>query len=220
VISILALFIALGGTATALRGKNSVRSDDIAKGQVKSPDIRGDAVLGRHIRSGEVSGADVQNGTLGAADVGADSLTGNEIQESSLGGLRRFGDQIPSGTTVIGVWGAGLAVGSASVLDVVVELPAPAPAPLTETTVNFADNGNATVGDADAACTGSLDAPTAPAGKVCLYAGTNVGGDPTLSGSNIDDGLQDRLGFIVFLDPPPATTTMVEAHGTWAYTAP
>ena len=44
VIALIALFAALGGTATALRGKNSVRSDDIRRGAVKSSDIAGSAV--------------------------------------------------------------------------------------------------------------------------------------------------------------------------------
>jgi hypothetical protein len=44
VIALVALFAALGGTATALRGKNSVRSDDIAPGQVKTRDLAAKAV--------------------------------------------------------------------------------------------------------------------------------------------------------------------------------
>lgn len=230
VISILALFIALGGTATALRGKNTVRSDDIAKGQVKSSDIRSDAVLGRHIRNGEVAGADVNDASItGAdlkdasitgADVGADALTGKEVQESSLIGVRPYGDVIPSGTTVIGLWGGGAATGNASVVDFLVNLPAPAPVPLAETTVNFADNGNATVTDADPSCTGSVDAPTAPPGKVCLYAGGNVGGNPSVRGDTVGDPLSDRLGFIVLANFDSTLVDMIEAHGTWAYTAP
>ena len=39
VIALIALFAALAGTASALRGKNTVRSDDIAPGQVKRTDL-------------------------------------------------------------------------------------------------------------------------------------------------------------------------------------
>jgi hypothetical protein len=44
VIALVALFAALGGTAVALEGRNSVRSDDIKNGQVRKPDIRKRAV--------------------------------------------------------------------------------------------------------------------------------------------------------------------------------
>jgi hypothetical protein len=43
-IALVALFAALGGTAVALEGRNSVRSDDIKNGQVRKPDIRKGAV--------------------------------------------------------------------------------------------------------------------------------------------------------------------------------
>ncbi len=45
VVALIALFIALGGTAVALSGKNTVQSDDIGPGaQVKAADIANDAV--------------------------------------------------------------------------------------------------------------------------------------------------------------------------------
>jgi hypothetical protein len=54
VIAMIALFAALGGTATALRGKNTVRSDDIANGQVKTQDLRAKAVKPGKIAPGAV----------------------------------------------------------------------------------------------------------------------------------------------------------------------
>ena len=44
VVAVIALFAALAGTATALRGKNTVKSDDIAAKQVKQRDIAPGAV--------------------------------------------------------------------------------------------------------------------------------------------------------------------------------
>jgi len=231
VISVLALFVALGGSAAALRGKNTVRSDDIGKGQVKSADIGNDAVLGRHVKDGEITGRDVQAGSIAGGDIqdgsisGGDvqdnGITGADVQESSLIGVKPYGDVIPSGTTVIGVWGGGAVVEDAtSLIDFVVSLPAPAPVALTDSTVNFVDNGNATVSDDDPSCAGSVDAPSAPPGKACLYAGGNVGGSPSLSGETIGDTLSDRLGFIVLVDAPGPGIGTIEAHGTWAYTAP
>ncbi len=80
IFGLLALFVALGGTAYAV---NTVNSSDITDGQVKSVDI-GD---------GEVKSADVKDQSLTTFDVstflGADvvdnTLTGDDINESTLG---------------------------------------------------------------------------------------------------------------------------------------
>ena len=51
-----------------------------------------------------------------------------------------------------------------------VELPGVAPVPLTDANVNFAPPELVGVTpDTDATCTGTVDNPTAPAGKVCIY---------------------------------------------------
>ena len=225
VVSILALFVALGGSAAALRGKNTVRSDDIRNGQVKSVDIRNGAVLGgdvedgaitgTDVRDGAISGQDVQDSSIAGADVQDDSVTGADVQESSLNGVRPYGAVIPSGTTVIGVWGGGAATNGE--VDFLVSLPAPAPVALTDTTVNFEVSGSGI--DDDPTCAGTVDAPTAPAGKACIYDGSNVGGSPDLSGESIgSDPTANRLGFIVLVET--AAPGSVQAHGTWAYTAP
>ncbi len=73
VISCLALFVALSGTAVALQGQNRVKSNDIAPNGVHRSDIKNHAV--------------------NAAKVKNDSLTGVQINESTLDG-----SQIP-GTT-------------------------------------------------------------------------------------------------------------------------
>src|SRR3954471_4295999 len=99
---------------------------------------------------------------------------------------------IPSGTTVTGAFGIGSNVTTTVTVAIVpppapdpnstpttatsttamtsdirqvVQLPGMAPADLSNGTVNFAAGG----ADADPACSGTATAPTAPAGKVCLY---------------------------------------------------
>ena len=47
IVALVALFVALGGSAVALQGHNSVRSDDIKNGQVKEPDLAGTAAAGK-----------------------------------------------------------------------------------------------------------------------------------------------------------------------------
>jgi hypothetical protein len=94
VIACLALFIALGGTATALSGRNTVSSDDIragnvrtsdlADGAVTTPKLDASAVTRSKLHANSVNGSKVGDGTLTGADVAGHSLTGVNINESSL----------------------------------------------------------------------------------------------------------------------------------------
>ena len=74
-VAFIALLAALGGTAVALPGGNSVKKDDIAAGAVNSSDIRNNAVTSTDIRNSTVRGRDVRGNTL----------TGSDVAESSLG---------------------------------------------------------------------------------------------------------------------------------------
>jgi hypothetical protein len=60
VIACLALFFAVaGGSAIALKGRNSVDSGDIKKGQVKTSDLANNAVTTKKIKNGQVKKADL-----------------------------------------------------------------------------------------------------------------------------------------------------------------
>jgi hypothetical protein len=70
VIACVALFFAIaGGSAIALKGKNTVDSGDIKKGQVKTSDIANNAVTTKKIKGNAVRTSDVQNGQIRAADL-------------------------------------------------------------------------------------------------------------------------------------------------------
>lgn len=87
VIALVALFAALGGTATALRGKNSVRSDDIAPRQVKTKDLAAKAVKAGKVGPSAVDafktdlttlrtlGGEVSTTSPAALDLGGPSVT-------------------------------------------------------------------------------------------------------------------------------------------------
>lgn len=99
-----AVALAIGGTATALPGTNTVDSGDIINGQVRTKDLAGSAVksgkvlnnslkgldimdgsvTGADISDGSLAGADVTDNSLGSADVTDNSLTGTDVLESSL----------------------------------------------------------------------------------------------------------------------------------------
>lgn len=210
-VTVLAVLVVGGGGAYAAGVKlknNSVKTSKIKDGAVTTAKIADGAATTAKIAGNAVTGGHVQDGTI----------TGADVQESSLDGVRRFGDVIPSGTTVIGLWGGSGVVDTEhpDELDFLVSLPAAAPTALTDTTVNFGSGGSGA--DVDATCVGTVDAPTAPPGKVCLYDGSNVGGSPALNGASIgSDPTANRLGFLVLLTAAAGT---VYAHGTWAYTAP
>ena len=73
-LALLALFIALGGSA-------------IAAGKIGPNGIRKDAIRSRHIKDGAVTGADVLDGGLTGADLQDQSITGSDVQKGSLTGV-------------------------------------------------------------------------------------------------------------------------------------
>ena len=66
VVSVIALFVALGGgTAVALTGSNTVQSDDLGPGaQVKAADIAANAVNSANVVNGSITGADLAPSAL------------------------------------------------------------------------------------------------------------------------------------------------------------
>jgi hypothetical protein len=62
VVACVALFVALGGTAVALNGQNTVQSDDLGPGaQVKAADVAANAVGSPDVISESLTGQDVKN---------------------------------------------------------------------------------------------------------------------------------------------------------------
>src|SRR3954469_12153437 len=64
VVSCMALFVALSGSAIALQGQNSVRSDDLASGAVHRGDIAKNAVNSAKVANGTLRNVDFAPGTL------------------------------------------------------------------------------------------------------------------------------------------------------------
>lgn len=124
---------------------------------------------------------------------------------------------VPSGQTVVGEGSYDITSSVIAGDDVItISLPARAPVALTSANVNFAPDGRTATSDDDAACTGSSTAPTAPAGKVCIYI-------QTLSNvvSAVGDG-SPNLPTSVFRIRVITGTVATDTYllYTWAYTAP
>jgi hypothetical protein len=84
---LLALFLVLAtGSAVALSGKNTVTSQDIAKGAVKRTDIGANAVNSGNIGDGQVTLADVGPGAIGSDEVVDSGLTGTDVADDALTG--------------------------------------------------------------------------------------------------------------------------------------
>ena len=224
--------------------KGSIPANRLKAGSITGKQIKAGSITGKQINEqtlGNVPSATrAQRVTLADRATNAQRAT-NADNALALGGTAAAGylsfasRTIPSGVTVTGAFGIGSNVTVAvtvtenpppalpttattamtSDIRQVVQLPGPAPADLSDATVNFANAGAA---DADPACSGTATAPTAPAGKVCLYLTSAAGAGTTLDGQAIPGLAGSRSGFVVHA----ANTTLGEvgAFGTWAYTAP
>jgi hypothetical protein len=134
-LAMVALFVALGGTAAALDGSNTVFSDDITNGEVKSPDIRnggvkapdvGDNAIGvpesallaeDQIVDGSVDGQDVNEARL---DLDVQRVVNESQDDSSSFKTQRA--ECPPGERVIGTGGEVLGVGIGTYPDVQTEV--------------------------------------------------------------------------------------------------
>jgi catabolite regulation protein CreA len=93
VLGLIAIFIALGGTAYAANTvgssdiiDDSILSADIKTNNVRSDDIQGNAVSSSKLDSGAVQSIDVRDDTLAAIDLAPDSVGSSEIAQDAVGG--------------------------------------------------------------------------------------------------------------------------------------
>jgi hypothetical protein len=84
VVALVALSVALAGTATALPGRNTVRKDDIARAAVRTQHIYSKAVRTKHIRARNVTRSKIARRAINSDLIGVDAVTGQNIVESSL----------------------------------------------------------------------------------------------------------------------------------------
>jgi hypothetical protein len=116
-VAFLALFVAMGGSATALKGRNGVKKDDIVRGGVgtseaannslRTQDIRNRTLLDRDHRRNGLTGASINEATLGtvpgafaatnavnagrASTAGSADRAGSAGQADAVTGLTRLG---------------------------------------------------------------------------------------------------------------------------------
>ena len=129
-----------------------------------------------------------------------------------------FDGTIPSGVTVTGnlTWDSH---GSTNTLAdrSYVAFPGRAPVPLIDTMVNFDQPG--VTGDGDPECHGGVFAPTAPAGKVCIYLAASSGMATNQLFGNAGYPLADA-GFELAFFPNGTDDVDQFVYASWADTAP
>lgn len=80
VVSVIALFVALGGGAYAISiGKGDVKSRHIAKGAVKSKQLKNDDVRSIDIEDGQVAASDLGPGSVGSGAIADASVESGDL---------------------------------------------------------------------------------------------------------------------------------------------
>ena len=224
VVALLALALSLGGTAYAAKlitskdiKNNTVRSVDLRNGGVTAADLKDGAVGGPEIKDGAVGSVDIAEGAAGGAAVADGSMGLEDLSPAVKAAISQSWD--PSQTLVSGRSVTGsvyYSIDSSSAgqsLHQAIALPARAPVAMTSE--SFAPDASPLTSDDDPACTGTYNAPTAPAGKLCAYyAGSN--NVATVSIAQLQPG-RDK-GFIVLAATSGPGMTSIDF--SWAYTAP
>jgi hypothetical protein len=128
-LALVAIFLALGGTAAALPGKNKVDSGDIKNGQVQSIDVLDDGLSGADIAESTLSGIapsgpaggalagsypnpslapasvgenEIANGSVGVAEIASNAVGADAIQPGSVGASEIGLDAVGTGTIQTG----------------------------------------------------------------------------------------------------------------------
>ena len=168
-------------------------------------------ITGTDIKDSTIRGRDVANASLSASDINA--ATNNLYSDVAPW------KKIPSGKTVTGEYyfDTSASTGNAQDYSSTVTLPGIAPYALLGSTVNFAPDAYAQTSDDDATCTGTVSEPTAPPGKVCIYA-ASITSDSTNVVATPMFYLPKRGFEIAWAES--ASDADVFLRATWAYTAP
>lgn len=179
---------------------------DVKDAGLTGRDVRARSLTGKHVKDGTVTGADVKNGSIDTADLSTN------VSVAMVNG------KIPSGTTVTGIEAFDVNSDVAGDYSVSVTLPGRASAALTSDVVNFGGN-SPMISDGSPGCTGTTAAPTAPAGKVCIYLIAAASDSASFFGTDIGGVISDQA-FAVYWFDDATSNDNVFAKFTWAYTAP
>jgi len=192
IVSMIALFVALGGVSYGLAGKNSVSSDDIINGQVKTKDIKNNGVKSK----------DVKNDGVKGKDVASDTLTGEDVNENTL-------SKVPRSSEADRATNAD----NADNADALSGLPVTAFAPVT--VVRWASiEADGTVNAAESGGIAQNDVSHPDPGTYCINTL-----DPAPRGASVNLRFGAAIGGTVFAEVNPTTSCSGSQVGIVAYNA-
>lgn len=208
VLAVVALIAALAGTAFAAAGLNGKQKKEVKKIAKKYAGKPGPA--GPQGPKGD-TGAPGPKGDKG--DKGDPGEKG-ERGLQGIPGTTGFTQTLPSGKTETGTWSLGPSDG-ATLVSLSFNIPL-ADAPEALHFVNEAGEEKTGEGSFGPAvnCQGSAEAPTAPAGAVCVYEAANFGEATGFSGNSTIEGLFTSGATFFYIIAENQV-----AEGTWAVTA-
>jgi hypothetical protein len=216
-VSLVALFLAFTGGAYAAAGNPFVGAHGSIQGCVKKGAldlVKSGKRCPKHTTSLAFSQAGVQ-GIQGAQ--GAQGVQGKQGDQGLEGPAGPLLSQLPSGSTETGVYGTVFLVpssGPGGGADASISFPIPlADAP----TANMISSGQSPT----AACPGSVTAPSAAAGELCIYEGyhSNESGHEIVDPETGNYGA-NKYGATIYVEPGSVTGENGWSDGTWAVTAP
>jgi hypothetical protein len=216
VVSVMALFVALGGSATAavvlITGKQvkngSLTGIDLKNNSVGSVDVKDGDLLAKDFKAGQLpSGLAGRKGDIGAE--GPKGETGAQGQQGIQGEAGPLLDVLPSGKTLRGVYNIR---GTDQYQEVAVTFQFPL---ASETVAHFPASSD-TVN-----CPGTVAEPKALPGHFCVYEFLGFG----YTSKSVTDpaegqgGKAGKYGASIFIGSAAETTSIV-SYGSWAVTAP
>lgn len=87
VVSVLALFVALGGSAYAFHlGKNSVGSKQLKKNAVVTAKVKNEAITGAKVKKGTLTGTQINSSTIGRVPEASYALSADHAREADHAG--------------------------------------------------------------------------------------------------------------------------------------
>jgi hypothetical protein len=219
VISLIALFVALGGTGYAALSlpKNSVGTKQLKKNAVTGSKIKKNAVTGSKVKNHSLTGADINLGALGTVPSASNAAHANAADSASTAGSAAnatgVAGPLASGQTLIGyVDSAGRVDPGAIAPETSISFQIPlAAAPA----LHIIPVGGPSTGP----CPGTATNPSAAPGNLCIYESTLVG----TTGFFLPDGANPVSGPTRFGLPGligASGSGDYIARGAWAVTAP
>jgi hypothetical protein len=109
VISMTALFVALGGASYAAITipKNSVTAKQIKKNAVAGSEIKKNAVGGSEIKANAVGASEIKDNAVGTSEITTNAVTGDEVADNAVNSGEIAGNAVGTGEIADGSVGTG-----------------------------------------------------------------------------------------------------------------